>query len=76
MELRPQPTAVFFVLRNFLICLFFFSEFVLEMLARRNLKFSANISSLFMDIPDHIESYREILNRFVRVCFAKFFKKN
>ena len=29
----------------------------------RNLKFSANISSLFLDIPDHVESFREVLKR-------------
>lgn len=29
----------------------------------KSVKFAANISSLFLDIPDHIESYHEILKR-------------
>lgn len=35
----------------------------------RKMKFSANISSLLIDIPDLKESYREIRNRFVILRF-------
>ena len=39
----------------------------------RNIKFSANISSLFLDIPDHLESYREIINRLQLIVLVLFY---